>query len=497
MEPITIHNLNFAYPGQESLFTNCNLDLSSDWKLGLLGRNGRGKTTLMQILQGNVKYQGTVTSKLNFAYFPLTINEPAAFVGEALLTAANNPALEQWQIERELNLMGVDPALMWQAYNTLSGGEQTKVQLATLFAQDGLFLLLDEPTNHLDQDGRQQVAKYLADKQRGFIITSHDRDFLDQVIDHTLVIERHQLVLSHGNYSTYFQQKHRRDQEALATNQQLKSEISSLKKHRQQRLQWAQRAEGEKKNNSHADKGFIGAKAAKMMKKTVSTANRLNQAIADREGLLTEVETVDQLPLNFVPSHHSTLLTVDQVELTINGQQLFEPLSFKVASHDQVALVGPNGAGKSSLIHAIQGTFAGEHTGTITLANGITVSYVRQNYATNHGTLEEFAGNHQLAYDLLLNILRKLGMDRATFTVPIEDMSMGQQKKVELARSLATPAQLYIWDEPLNYLDTYNQEQLVQLIKDYQPPLLFIEHDKHFIDTVAKQQVQVKSFPRK
>ena len=497
MEPITIRNLNFAYPGQEQLFTDCNLDLNSDWKLGLLGRNGRGKTTLMKILRGKVKYTGTVTSKLNFGYFPLTISEPTAFAGEVLLAAANDPALEQWQIERELNLMGVDPALMWQPYETLSGGEQTKVQLATLFAQDSLFLLLDEPTNHLDQLGRQQVADYLSSKQRGFIITSHDQDFLDRVIDHTLVIERHQLVLSHGNYSTYFQQKRRRDKEALATNQQLKSEIKALKKTRQQRQQWAQRAEGEKKNNSHADKGFIGAKAAKMMKKTVSTTNRLSQAITSREGLLKEVEEVDRLPLNLVTSHHQTLLTIDRVTLTINGEQLFAPLSFKVTAHDQLALVGPNGAGKSSLIHAIQNNFAGEYSGKITLANGIKVSYVRQNYTTNHGLLREFAREQHIAYDLLLNILRKLGMERSTFNVPIEKMSMGQQKKVELARSLATPAQLYIWDEPLNYLDTYNQQQLIQLIKDYQPPFLFVEHDKHFIDTVAQQQVQVKIFPRK
>ena len=82
-------------------------------------------------------------------------------------------------------------------------------------------------------------------------------------------------------------------------------------------------------------------------------------------------------------------------------------------------------------------------------------------------------------------------MDRATFTVPIEQMSMGQQKKVELARSLLTPAQLYIWDEPLNYLDTYNQQQLIQLVKDYRPPLLFVGHDQHFINAVASQQVPV------
>ena len=490
MQTITIRNLNFAYPGQPALFTDCNLDFNSNWRLGLVGRNGRGKTTLLQILQGRWDYRGRVTSKLNFAYFPLTIADPALLSGDALLTACPNPALEQWQVERELGLMGVDPALLWQPYQTLSGGERTKVQLAALFAQDDSFFL-DEPTNHLDLPGRRQVAAYLARKQSGFIITSHDQDFLDQVIDHTLVIERHQLVLSQGNYSTYFHQKEQRDQHAQATNRQLRAEIKDLKATRQQRLQWAQRAEGEKKGNSHTDKGFIGAKAARMMKKTVSTANRLDQAITERQGLLENVEEVVPLTLNYQPAHQQTLLSLDQVSLALAGQQFFRPLTSTVHRQEQLALVGPNGVGKSSLIKAIAGRFMGELSGKISRPTGITVSYVRQDYATNTGSLRQFADRYSLPYDLLLSLLRKLGMDRATFTVPIEQMSMGQQKKVELARSLLTPAQLYVWDEPLNYLDTYNQQQLIQLVKEYRPPLLFVEHDQHFINAVASQQVPV------
>ena len=490
MQTITIRNLNFAYPGQPALFTDCNLDFNSNWRLGLVGRNGRGKTTLLQILQGRWDYRGRVTSKLNFAYFPLTIADPALLSGDALLTACPNPALEQWQVERELGLMGVDPALLWQPYQTLSGGERTKVQLAALFAQDDSFFL-DEPTNHLDLPGRRQVAAYLARKQSGFIITSHDQDFLDQVIDHTLVIERHQLVLSQGNYSTYFHQKEQRDQHAQATNRQLRAEIKDLKATRQQRLQWAQRAEGEKKGNSHTDKGFIGAKAARMMKKTVSTANRLDQAITERQGLLENVEEVVPLTLNYQPAHQQTLLSLDQVSLALAGQQFFRPLTCTVHRQEQLALVGPNGVGKSSLIKAIAGRFMGELSGKISRPTGITVSYVRQDYATNTGSLRQFADRYSLPYDQFLSLLRKLGMDRATFTVPIEQMSMGQQKKVELARSLLTPAQLYVWDEPLNYLDTYNQQQLIQLVKEYRPPLLFVEHDQHFINAVASQQVPV------
>ena len=491
MQTITIRNLNFAYPGQPALFTDCNLDFNSNWRLGLVGRNGRGKTTLLQILQGRWDYRGRVTSKLNFAYFPLKITDQTLLSGDALLAACPNQALEQWQIERELGLLGVDPALLWQPYQTLSGGERTKVQLATLFAQDNSFFLLDEPTNHLDLPGRRQVAAYLAHKQSGFIITSHDQDFLDQVIDHTLVIERHQLVLSQGNYSTYFHQKEQRDQHAQATNRQLRAEIKDLKATRQQRLKWAQRAEGEKKGNAHADKGFIGAKAAKMMKKTIATANCLDQAITERQGLLENVEEVVPLTLNYQPAHQQTLLSLDQVSLALAGRQLFRPLTCTVHRQEQLALIGPNGVGKSSLIKAIAGRFTGELSGKISRPTGITVSYVRQDYATNTGSLRQFADRYSLPYDLLLSLLRKLGMDRATFTVPIEQMSMGQQKKVELARSLLTPAQLYVWDEPLNYLDTYNQQQLIQLVKEYRPPLLFVEHDQHFINAVASQQVPV------
>ena len=160
-------------------------------------------------------------------------------------------------------------------------------------------------------------------------------------------------------------------------------------------------------------------------------------------------------------------------------------------SHDQLALIGKNGIGKSSLIKAICGDFSGNISGQIDIANKLQINLVRQDYSSNHGLLREFAKNHQLDYEQLLNTLFKLGFKRQTFNIPIERMSMGQQKRVELAKSLVEPAQLYIWDEPLNYLDTYNQEQLIALIEEYQPPILFIEHDQNFIDEVASKQVQM------
>ncbi|MGN1279336.1 MAG: ATP-binding cassette domain-containing protein, partial [Limosilactobacillus sp.] len=117
MGNITINNLTFAYPGQDSLFDHCQLNIDGSWKLGLLGRNGRGKTTLMKILLGQLKFQGQVQSNLPFTYFPQPISDPADLAWEALSNV--NPRLEQWQVERELRLMEVDPALLWQPFATL------------------------------------------------------------------------------------------------------------------------------------------------------------------------------------------------------------------------------------------------------------------------------------------------------------------------------------------------------------------------------------------
>lgn len=489
IEPIIINNLTFAYPGQTPLFKHCDLNFNSDWKLGLLGRNGRGKTTLFKLLQGQLAYQGQIQTNLHFGYYPFQIIDNHDLVWNNLTEIA--PQVEQWQVERELNLMATDSALLWQPFETLSGGEQTRVMLATLFAQPELFPLLDEPTNHLDQKGRQLIARYLKNKKTGFIITSHDQKFLDQIIDHTLVIEQHQIVLEHGNYSDYFAKKQLRDNEAITTNEQLLKDIHHLKQVQTTKKQWAQRAENEKNNNSHADKGFLGAKAAKMMKKSVIINNRLNQTIQERQGLLQDVEKIVPLAINVRPTHDQELLRVTNLSLSYPEHPLFTGLSFTVNAHDQVLICGDNGKGKSSLFQAICNDFTGLQAGKIAMSKTLKISLVRQNYHGNCGTLQEFAKRAHLDYSTFLNLLRKLGMERETFTTPVEQMSMGQQKKVELARSLAEPAQFYLWDEPLNYLDTYNQEQIINLIHDVHPPMLIIEHDQHFIDQVATQRLNL------
>ncbi len=151
--------------------------------------------------------------------------------------------------------------------------------------------------------------------------------------------------------------------------------------------------------------------------------------------------------------------------------------------------MAPNGVGKSSLLQALLGEFKGKVTGTILSPKHIETSYVRQIYEDNQGTLPEFANKHHLNYQTFLSNLKKLGMERETFTLPIEKMSLGQQKKVELAKSLSVESQLYIWDEALNYLDLYNHQQLEELILKVQPTMILVDHDETFINNVNSKKV--------
>ena len=358
--------------------------------------------------------------------------------------------------------------------------------------------LIDEPTNHLDVTAREQVATYLRGKKQGFIVVSHDRSFVDKVVDHVLSIEKSQLILYQGNFSVYEEQKGMRDQFEQEQNVKLKKEIGRLKTSAKEKADWSLSRESDNQGNAHikgsggtGHDGFTSARAKRMMKRSKAIVKRMEDQAAEKEQLLKDIEYIDPLSMNYQPSHRKQLLTVEQLQLSYGERTLFAPLSFEISKGGRVAIQGPNGSGKSSIIQYLLGTFQGEATGNVMQPQGVTISYVRQNYEDNRGTLAEFAEEHGLSYQDLLNNLFKLGVERKVFQNRIEDMSMGQRKRVELAKSLATPAELFIWDEPLNYLDVFNHKQLEEIIQEVQPTMLIVEHDTTFLENVASKVISI------
>ena len=166
MSMITIKNLTFCYEGSyENIFENVSFTIDTDWKLGFTGRNGRGKTTFLNLLMGKYEYQGTISASVRFDYFPFQVDDQSL---DTLEIAEGICGAPLWQIKRELGLLEVPEEALYRSFATLSNGERTKARLAALFLRENCFLLIDEPTNHLDREARETVANYLSGKS-GFI----------------------------------------------------------------------------------------------------------------------------------------------------------------------------------------------------------------------------------------------------------------------------------------------------------------------------------------
>jgi lincosamide and streptogramin A transport system ATP-binding/permease protein len=491
MSLINISHLTFGYDGScENVFTDVSFQIDTSWKLGFCGRNGRGKTTFLKLLMGAYAYRGTISSNVRFDYFPYPVADKTDAAIGVLETIA--PEAQLWEIKKELSKLAVSGDVLYHPFETLSNGEQTKILLAALFLRGHNFLLIDEPTNHLDIQSRGVVADYLNGKT-GFILVSHDRAFLDACVDHVLSVNRADIEPIAGNFSAWWEQKKRQDLFEQSQNERLSCEIDRLKTAAARTAGWSDKIERSKyaKGNSgerHGDRGFVGHKAAKMMKRSKTTEERREKAIEEKSGLLKNIETAETLKLSPLRYHSLRLLSFDKVSLSYGERPVCQNVSFTLNQGDRVALVGGNGSGKSSILKRIMGENISA-AGSIDIGSGLKISYVPQDAAFLAGGLRKYAERLSIDVTLFFTVLRKLDFSREQLDKDTADFSAGQKKKVLLAGSLCEQVHLYIWDEPLNYIDAYSRIQIEELILAHRPTLLFVEHDKAFCDKIATESV--------
>ncbi len=486
MAMIKIENLTFSYPtSYDHIFENVNFQVDTDWKLGFVGRNGRGKTTFLNLLLGKYEYSGKIISSVQFDYFPYPVTDKSRLTRKILQGIC--PFAKEWEFMRELSYLEVDADVLWRPFETLSDGEQTKVLLACLFLNEGHFLLIDEPTNHLDMKAREMVSAYLK-KKKGFILVSHDRCFLDGCVDHILSLNRANIEVQNGNFSSWVKNFERQQEFEMSQNERLQKDISRLQQSAKRSAVWSDRVEASK--IGAADKGYIGHKAAKMMKQSKAIEARQQQAIQKKSGLLKNIEINKKLKLSPLIYHVNMLVSFSDVAVCYDGNTVCDSVSFTLQRGDRIVLDGRNGSGKSSLLKLLLKEPIG-YTGMITIGSGLVISYVPQDTLHLKGTLSEFAKENHIDESLFKAILRKMDFKRIQFEKNIQDFSDGQRKKVLIAKSLCEQAHLYVWDEPLNFMDVYSRMQLEQLIKEFSPTMIFVEHDQAFRDTIATKIVRL------
>ena len=495
MSQIQVTDLTFGYEGSfVPVFERVSFRLDTDWKLGFIGRNGRGKTTFLNLLMGKYKYEGTISVQEKFVYFPLCVARPEEMAVEAVRAAL--PDLEDWRLIRELNLLGADTEILYRPYASLSGGEQVKVQLAALFQQEDGFPLIDEPTNHLDAAGREAVGKYLSGK-KGFILVSHDRAFLDSCIDHVLSINRADIEVQKGNFSTWQANRDRQDEWEQAEHEKLEKDLKRLSAAARKAADWSDKTEKTKKGTDakgksgiRPDRGFIGARSARMMKRAKTLEARRTRAVEEKAALLKNVEEAGRLAIHPMQYPKEILAEGRDISVRYGEKTVIAGVDVCVRRGDRVALCGENGSGKTSILKLLTGELA-PSGGVLRVGSGLIISQVKQDTAALCGGLREFTREQGVDESLLKAILRKMGFAREVFETRMEEYSAGQKKKVLIAKSLCQPAHLYVWDEPLNYSDVLSRIQIEELLAQFAPTMVFVEHDRAFVERLATKIVRI------
>ncbi|TAH64198.1 MAG: ABC-F family ATP-binding cassette domain-containing protein [Anaerolineaceae bacterium] len=518
MAQIIIESMSFYYKEFfESIFENVNLNLDSNWKLGLIGRNGRGKTTLLRLLHGELlPDRGKIIKSINTEFFPypmdlnysITMDVIKENIG-GLRTLEENLEdlnclqryidLDGFQMEsrilKEMNLMNLPESLLDREYETLSGGEKTKVNLIILFLKINVFVLLDEPTNHLDMEGKRIVAEYLKGK-RGFIVVSHDRLFLDTVCEHILSINKKSIEIEKGNFSTWLKNKELTEQYELRTKERLQKEIVSLEQRARTNRAWANTAN---KQKSEFAGHFRTNGSQAYMRQAKMSEKRIRDNIDEKKLLLRNFEKEKKLQLNQSDDISSSwLLIADHIKFGYTHNIIIEDFSLTIKQGDIIWLRGDNGKGKSTLLRLmskrrnldeeqedINGAIM---SGNIYHTQGLDIAFSYQEPHLIGGYARDyFDDSHAYWHELCLSF----DLPKDFLSRPIETYSMGEIKKLEMARALSLQNHILFLDEPLNYMDIYFRKQLEAAIVLYKPTMVFVEHDEWFGEAVANRIIEL------
>ncbi|MDF2842970.1 MAG: transporter related [Herbinix sp.] len=518
MSRIIISELCFTYKEYyQPIFNNVNLSIDTDWKLGLIGRNGRGKTTFLRLLQGELEPdQGRIIKDVVTELFPYALKteykntldvmkESIGFLKSMedrmdYLLSGNENDMDEYQrvlseymeldgflsesnIKREMNLMKLPERLLGQDYELLSGGEKTKLQIISLFLRKNAFVLLDEPTNHLDLEGKQILADYLRNK-KGFLVVSHDRSFIDQVVDHILSINKADIAIEKGNYSSWKKNKEMLEEYEFRTRAKLEREVEALEKVSVRTRSWAAAAEKEKNPFATHNRGN-GTRAAKFMRQAKTAEQNIQDNLKDKKKLLKNYEITPELMLKQQETGADCLVSAYDLSFGYTDEPLFEKLSFAIHKGDRIWIRGRNGAGKSTLLKIIGRKITSTK---VQYAGGLIMETAFQEPLWTEGLLRDLISEGDRK-NRFMEICHRLDLRYDILQKPLETFSSGELKKIDIARALSSSNQLLLLDEPLNFMDVYFREQLEKAILTFQPTLLFVEHDELFGNNVATGEI--------
>jgi ATPase subunit of ABC transporter with duplicated ATPase domains len=477
--------------GAQDVLRDVSFRLTDGERVGLVGKNGIGKTTLLRILaseappdRGHVR---RVPSTLSLGYLPQATHDDRRRTVRDRFAAIGVDEARWWEAAQVLAGLGFAPAQWDQPVASLSGGEKTRLSLATLLVSRPEILLLDEPTNHLDIAMLEWLEAWVNRFPGAALIVSHDRRFLDATVTRIVELADGALTSYTGDYSDYARQKDlalRQQAEAYRERQREQRSIEEFIG-RQMRLA-AHIQSGPKRGRD-----FHGRVAKKVAKRAQAGRKRLEQM--ER---VEKPRTAPEIHARFDRAETSgqVVLTAERIAKRYGERPLFADLSLSVRSGDRLAIVGRNGAGKTTLLRVLLGR---EHpdAGTVVRGARIVAGYLAQEHEDldlQRSVLDEVAsagGASQTEVRTLLACLL-FGGDRVFRRVG--QLSEGERVRVALAKLLVSGANLLVLDEPTNHLDIATRERIETALDAFAGTVLLVSHDRHLLDRLAERTLVIE-----
>lgn len=455
MTVLEINQLKVSVNGKE-LFHIPHLQVQDGQRIGLIGRNGEGKTTLLCTIYGHSQNEkGSIRVDGTCGFLP--------------------------QLKRTDTVK--------------SGGEVSAEYITKALAVAPKLLLADEPTTNLDTGHTEWAEKELKQFDGTLILVSHDRQLLDNVCDTIWELEAGKINVYPGNYSQFVQQKKMEKQHQKVAYEKYKQKERQLTVALEQRKQKAERATNEPKNLSSSERRILGAKPyyAKKQKKL----NQNAKAIQTRLEKLQEVEKPTDLPPikmnlpNVQTVKNRIIFRAEQLEGIAGKKKLWHPGSFFIKGGDKAAIIGPNGSGKTTLLKKL----INHKDKAISISPAVKIGYFAQNLSVldqEKTILENVSKNSVQSETLIRTILARLHFYREEVHKPVHVLSGGERVKVSLAKLFVSDCNTLILDEPTNYLDVYALEALEDLLKEYEGTILFASHDRRFISSTATKILSIE-----
>ncbi|SMC28843.1 ABC transporter [Clostridium acidisoli DSM 12555] len=466
-------------------------EIQKNEKIGLIGSNGTGKTTLSKIITGILEYD---SGKVEYTSSNIKIEYLSQFYEGLKDISVNNDILNKFKrnkdkeikFKKSLEASGFTKDKWVNKINTLSGGEKTKLMLCEIFTKDFDIIILDEPTNHMDIYGQKWLENKINKLNKTVIIISHDRYFLDNTVSIIWELSHIGLKKYNGNYSSYKLQKEEEEKSIFKEYEKQDKKIKHLNKIIDERKIWFEKA-----HKAAGQNDFLRSKA----KKHVSVLRA-----KEKELERIEKERVEK-PKKTVPPYFNIInkkfinKKTPKFLIKVIGlnkkykENIFEDVSFNMMKGDKIALIGNNGTGKSTLLKILKGIDK-DYTGELNVNPSLSIGYFSQeldNLYYNKSVIENVILSNNINLTEARNLLASLLFRGNDIYKEVKDLSMGEKARVSFAKIILEGVNVLVLDEPTNYMDIESKEALEEVFKEFMGCIIFASHDRYFINAISNK----------